>query len=118
MAVKETRKTREEKLPEVVSGDVSNYEMVVIFKTMPSDQENEKSVEDLKRLIEGLGGTISQLEPWGKKKLAYPISHLNEGYYVLAKFTLVPGNTREMENKIRIDERIIRHMLIVEESQS
>lgn len=118
MAVKETRKTKEEKLPVVATGDASSYEMVVIFKPMATDQDNEKAVEDLKRLIEGLGGSISQLEPWGKKKLAYPIAHLNEGYYVLARFTLVPANTREMENKIRIDERIIRHMLILEESQS
>jgi len=118
VAVKETRKTKEEKLPEVVTGDASSYEMVAIFKVMASDQENEKAVEDLRHLIEGLGGTVSQLEPWGKKKLAYPIFHLNEGYYVLARFTLVPGNTLEMERKIRIDERIIRHMLIAEESQS
>jgi len=118
VAVKQTRKTKEEKLPEVVTGDAGNYEMVVIFKPGVSDQENEKAVEDLKQLIEGLGGTVSQLEPWGKKKLAYPIYHLNEGYYVLAKFTLVPGNTLEMERKIRINERIMRHMLIVEESQS
>ncbi|MDD5486736.1 MAG: 30S ribosomal protein S6 [Dehalococcoidales bacterium] len=116
MAVKETRKKPVEANTPAVEGESHDYEMVVVFKPAATDLENEKAVENLKTLIEGLGGSIKQVEPWGKKKLAYPIARMTEGYYVLTHFNLDPGKTREMENKLRLNEQVIRHLLVVDES--
>ena len=116
MAVKETRKKKEAVVPEAPPGEMHGYEMVVIFRPASVEAESEKQVESLKQTIEGLGGVISQMEPWGKKKLAYPIAHLTEANYVLAKFTIDPAKTGELQNKLRINDQEIRHMLIADES--
>lgn len=115
MAVKESSKKPEAANTQAAEGENHDYEMVVVFRVAASDLENEKAVDNLKQMIEGLGGSIKQVEPWGKKKLAYPIAHLNEGYYVLTKFNLNPGKTIEMENKLRINEQVLRHLLVIDE---
>jgi len=116
VAVKENRKKSAMAETPVAEGEAHDYEMVIVYKPGATDLDNEKAVESLKELIEGLGGNIKQVEPWGKKKLAYPIARLNEGYYVLIHFSLDPGKTREIENKLRINEQVLRHLLVVDEN--
>ncbi len=117
MAVKETNKTVGD-AASLGSGEdyLHDYEMVTVYRPGATDVDNEQIVKGLEQLITGLGGTIKLMEPWGKKKLAYPIMHYKEGYYILARFKLVPGKTGELDNKLKINEQVLRHMLILEES--
>jgi small subunit ribosomal protein S6 len=116
VAVKESRRKSEAADTQVAEGQPHDYEMVVVLRPAATDAENEKAVENLQKMIEGQGGSIKQMEPWGKKKLAYPIAHLSEGYYILVRFNLDPAKTREIENKLRINEQVLRHLLVVDES--
>ncbi|MDD5605232.1 MAG: 30S ribosomal protein S6 [Dehalococcoidales bacterium] len=116
MAVKESSKKPEATNTQAAEGEARDYEMVIVLKPAATDLDNEKAVENLKKMIEDFGGTIKQIEPWGKKKLAYPIAHMNDGFYVLARFNLNPGKTGEMENKLRFNEQVIRHLLVMDES--
>lgn len=117
MAVKERKKKAAVKpVPAGQAEEPQDYEMVTLFKPGATDAENEKLGEVLDQLVTGLGGEIKQLETWGTRKLSYPIAHLGEGYYILCRFKLAPGRTREMDSKLRIDERVLRHLLIAEGS--
>jgi small subunit ribosomal protein S6 len=65
-------------------------------------------------MIGNLGGEVGEKAPWGKRRLAYPIENHEDGYYMLAKIKLEPSRTRELEDHLRIDAEVIRHILIRE----
>lgn len=89
-----------------------DYELVFIIKSELPDETIEGVIDNISQFITNKGGAVSAIERWGKKKLAYPIKHLLEGYYVLAKFKLTPAVSKELEANLRISEDIIRHLLI------
>lgn len=90
------------------------YEAVFIF--LPS-QEEEKRVQLLERfkgIIEA-DGSISNVDEWGIRKLAYLINDIGEGYYVLINFEGSPEVIKELDRVARISDGIMRHMIIREE---
>jgi small subunit ribosomal protein S6 len=89
-----------------------DYELLLIISPEVVDEELESRVDKIGQLIIERGGEISATEPWGKRKLAYPIEHFTEGHYVLIRFSFDPALCREFEASLRISEEIIRHLLI------
>ncbi len=89
-----------------------DYELVLVVSPEVAEEEFEAKIENVSRFITGKGGTISNIEKWGKRKLAYPIRRFVEGSYVLAKFKLKPEFGKELEANLRISEEILRHLLI------
>lgn len=89
-----------------------DYELVVIISPEVGDEAIESVIGSVSRFITENGGTISTVEPWGKRKLAYPIKHFMEGSYVLTRFKLQPGRSKQLEASLGISEDILRHMLI------
>ncbi|MBU5439346.1 30S ribosomal protein S6 [Tissierella sp. MSJ-40] len=90
------------------------YEAVLIF--VPS-QEEEKRVQLLERfkgIIEA-EGTISNVDEWGIRKLAYPINDIGEGYYILMNFEGTPEAVKELDRVAKISDSIMRHMIIRED---
>ncbi len=88
-----------------------------IFVAHPSlDEEAVKAlIEKFKGVIENGGGTIENVDFWGKRKLAYEIAKVNEGYYTLINFTAGPELPKELDRVFRITDGIIRHMIVKEE---
>jgi small subunit ribosomal protein S6 len=66
---------------------------------------------NITQFITGLGGSVAEVKPLGKRKLAYPIKHFSEGYYMLLHFKLKSESSPELENRINISEEIIRYLL-------
>ena len=64
------------------------------------------------QFITGKGGIISEVEQWGKRKLAYPIKHFMEGSYVLIRLKLNPLSNKELEANLQLSEMILRYLLI------
>ena len=98
-----------------VAGDAEqkrNYELVLVFNPGSAEDKIETKVEAINQNISALDGEVSGVEQWGRRKLAYPIKNLMEGYYVLTRFTMKPSQTNSLEAKLRISEDVIRHMLI------
>jgi small subunit ribosomal protein S6 len=91
---------------------INNYELIVIFKADLSEEKLTAGVENVKKFITGKGGAISDTKSWGKRRLAYPIKHSNEGNYILYKFTMKPNLNRELETSLRISEDVLRHLLV------
>ena len=67
-------------------------------------------MEKFKTLIE-TNGTIDEMEEMGKRKLAYEINYISEGYYVLVKFTSAPEFPAELDRILGITEGVIRSMI-------
>jgi len=69
-------------------------------------------IDNISQFVTGKGGTISDIERWGKRKLAYPISRFMEGSYVLIRFKLKPALGRELKANLQISEEVLRYLLI------
>lgn len=92
--------------------DVRDYELMYIVRpTVPEDQVGAVT-ERVGTLISGLGGEVAETNPWGKRRLAYPIEDHEDGYYIVSKVRMAPARTPELENQLRISEDVIRHILV------
>jgi small subunit ribosomal protein S6 len=89
-----------------------DYELVFIINPEVADDALDPEINNVTQFITGKGGTVAEVARWGRKKLAYPIKHVLEGNYVLIKFKLDPSANRELENNLKIAEKIIRYLLI------
>ena len=80
------------------------------------DEERLATVEKAKEYITRFGGTITNIDEWGKKRLAYEIQKMKEGYYYFIQFdadTTVPA---EIEKRVRIMENVIRYLCVKQEA--
>jgi len=89
-----------------------DYELVVIVSPAVEEEGFEATIESVNKFITGKGGVVSDVERWGKRRLAYSIEHHAEGNYVLTRFRMKPEHNRELESNLRISEDVIRHLLI------
>ena len=89
------------------------YEMVVIITPDVAGDDVEEAVERLiRRPVEGDGGTLDEVDNWGRKKLAYPIQKHLEGNYVFTRLQLDPQKTTDLERGLQISEEVLRYLLI------
>lgn len=89
-----------------------DYELVVIINPEVPEEEVPANIDRVSEFITARGGSVSEVNRWGKRKLAYPINHFREGNYVLTKFKLDPRKAAELEANLRISEKILRHLLV------
>jgi len=89
-----------------------DYELVLIISPEVQGEEFDTVISNISQFITGKGGIISDVEQWGKRRLAYSIKHFEEGSYVLSRFKLKPTLSKELEANLQISEEILRHLLI------
>ena len=87
------------------------YEVLYVLNPNLTEEETAGIVEKIKTLIEQNNGTIDELNEWGKRKLAYEINYLTEGYYVLVKFTSGPELPAELDRILGITDGVIRSLV-------
>jgi len=89
--------------------------MLVIFSASLSDEQKDAIVDKYAKLMEKDGGkveSVNKANPWGLKKLAYPIKYKNEGYYVLYNFEATAEVEHNVVSLMRIDENVLRQMCL------
>ena len=86
------------------------YEAMYIINPNLSEEETAAVVEKFKALVEA-NGPLDELEEMGKRKLAYEINYLSEGYYVLVKFTCGPEFPAELDRVLGITDGVIRSLI-------
>ena len=86
------------------------YEVLYVLNPNLTEEETAAVVEKFKTLIEQ-NGTIDEIDEWGKRKLAYEINYLTEGYYVLVKFTSGPEFPAELDRILGITDGVIRSLV-------
>ena len=91
-----------------------------IFVTDPNLTEEE--IDDLIKLVDQItvsaGGKVIKVEKWGKRRLAYPIDHREEGLYVLMTLECPAPHVKELDRRYRMNDRILRHLTVRVEDES
>ena len=90
---------------------LSSYETLFIVDTQEGDDAIKAVVEKFTSLI-AQNGTIESINEWGRRKLAYPINDLVEGYYVLVEFKSEPAFPAELERVFGITDGIMRSIVV------
>ena len=86
------------------------YELMYVLNPNLSEEETAGLVEKFKALVES-NGTLDEMQEMGKRKLAYEINYLSEGYYVLVKFTSGPEFPAELDRVLGITDGVIRSLI-------
>ena len=90
-----------------------DYELVYIVRPDMEDEEREKVISKVDQLVANTGGQVNKVERWGKRRLAYPIGKLREGFYVLSHVQLEPQMVKEVERNLDLAEEIIRYLIVL-----
>ena len=91
------------------------YEIVYVIRPDLSDEDRTSKVDRIHALITDNGGELGKIEDWGKRVLAYEIKHNTDGYYGLAEFRLPPSAVATVEERLNIDEEILRYQIVSRE---
>ena len=88
-----------------------NYEVVYILDPAMSEEATAALVAKFKTMAEA-HGTVKEVDEWGKRRLAYPINDLNEGYYVLMSFDSDAAVPNELARVLRITDGVMRSQVV------
>lgn len=91
---------------------MNKYELCVVLSAKLEDDERTAALEKVQKLITRFGGTIENIDEWGKKKLAYEIQKMKEAYYYFIHFDAEATAPIEIENRIRIMDNVIRYLCV------
>ena len=91
---------------------MSKYELAIVLNAKIEDEERANVLEKVKGYVTRFGGTISDVEESGKKKLAYDIQKMSEGYYYFIHFESETSAPAEIENRIRIMDNVLRFLIV------
>lgn len=88
------------------------YELVYIVVPEAAEQELADLHTQVEGIITRLNGTMVRSEPWGRRKLAYEIGPHKEGFYVLEVFSGPPEVVKELDRRLKVSDRVIRHLVV------
>ena len=96
---------------------MNKYELAVVVSAKIEDDARAEVIEKVKALIERFGGKVTDVDEWGKKRLAYEIQKMKEGYYYFVHFeaeTTVPG---EVEQRMRIMDNVLIYLCVRQDEE-
>lgn len=91
---------------------MNKYELALVVNAKAEDDVRTATVEKAKEYITRFGGTVTEVEDWGKKRLAYEIQHMREAYYYFIQFEADATCPAEVEKRVRIMENVIRYLCV------
>ena len=94
---------------------MTKYEIMFIISTQLTDEEKKAYVEKVEQILAHSGAQEISTEIMGERKLAYPIKKKENGYYALTKFVMDGTKLVEVENKLNINEALLKYMIVKDE---
>ena len=91
---------------------MKKYELALVGNAKIEEDARAAVVEKAKEYITRAGGTVTEVEDWGKKKLAYEIQKMNEGFYYFIQFDAEPDVPAEVEADVRIMDNVLRFLCV------
>lgn len=91
---------------------MNKYELAVVVNAKLEEEERGAVIDKCKSYIERFGGTITNIDEWGKKRLAYEIQKMREGFYYFIQFDADATVPAEIESRIRIMDGVIRYLCV------
>ncbi len=92
------------------------YELTAVISAKVEDDVRTAAIEKIKAYIERFGGTVVNVDEWGKRRLAYEIQKMKEGFYYFITFESDTTCPNELENRVRIMENVIRYLIVKQEA--
>ena len=95
---------------------MNKYELAVVLRPDLDEEAKAAEMQKIQDLIVRFEGTVTKVDDWGKKRLAYPIQKLNEGFYAFIDFDAEGTPPAEIESRVRIMENVIRYLIVRKEA--
>ena len=96
---------------------MSKYELAVVVSAKIEDDERAATIEKVKAYIERFGGQITNVDEWGKKRLAYEVQKMKEAFYYFIQFDAETSVPAQIENNVRIMENVIRYLCVKQDEK-
>ena len=94
---------------------MNKYELALVVSAKLEDEARDAVVEKAKGIITRYDGTITEVEDWGKKRLAYEIQKMHEGFYYFIHFEAPSTAPAEIEKDVRIMDNVLRYLVVKNE---
>ena len=94
---------------------MNKYELIYIIDTTVEEAARKELIEKFNGIIAANGGEVVKVEEWGKRRMAYAIDDMPEGYYTLVEFDAKPDFPAELDRIYKITDGIIRSIIVAKE---
>ena len=91
---------------------MNKYELAVVLNVKLEDEERAAAIEKITNYITRFGGTVTNIDEWGKKRLAYEIQKMKEGFYYFIQFESDAACPAEVERHVRIMDNVLRYLVV------
>ena len=91
---------------------MNKYELALVVSAKIEDDARTATVEKAKEYITRAGGTVTEVEEWGKKKLAYDVQKMSEGFYYFIQFDAASDGPAKVEQDVRIMDNVLRFLCV------
>ena len=88
------------------------YEIMLIYSSQLDEEALEAAIQRTTDLIANNGGEVEKVDKWGRRRFAYEINDMTEGFYVVIDFKAETGATAEVERILKITEEVVRYLLV------
>lgn len=92
--------------------DRRRYEVLMIVDPRLDETSIQQSVDRYLKVVAERGGELTKVDHWGRRRLAYEMNHLNEGYYVLADVQAEPAAMTELDRVLGLADELMRHKIV------
>ena len=95
---------------------MNKYELAVVVSAKVEDDVRAGVIEKVKELIARFGGNVTDVDEWGKKRLAYEVQKMREGFYYFIQFEADATCPAEVERHVRIMDNVMRYLIVKKEA--
>ena len=96
---------------------MNKYELDVVVSAKIEDDERAATIEKVKEIITKHGGTITNVDEWGKKRLAYDVQKMREAFYYFIQFDGQSTVPTEIESRVRLMENVVRYLVVKQDEK-
>jgi len=88
-----------------------DYELGFILNPEVSEEQTSAILERIEKIVKNYDGQVVKVNQWGRRRLAYPIEHYRDGYYVFIDMILTPETVIELDRTLKVSEEVMRHLV-------
>ena len=89
-----------------------DYELGFILDPEVNEEQSNAIIERIQQIVNNHDGEVVRVSQWGRRRLAYPIRHKRDGFYVFFDMILTPETVSELDRNMRVTEEVLRHIII------
>ena len=95
---------------------MNKYELAVVVNAKIEDDARAQVIEKVKEVVARFGGNVTDVDEWGKRRFAYEIQKMKEGFYYFIHFEAESTAPAEIEQRMRIMDNVIRFLCVKQEA--